>query len=87
MFFFQICLGSGLKGYGISICLEMITSYLPSPLYTQQMIPSALDKLCGIVYKATLDPSRGLLCQARIYSGEILFYADFKKTRLTLYFF
>ncbi|KAL5256725.1 hypothetical protein ACHWQZ_G011851 [Mnemiopsis leidyi] len=67
-----VCLGSGLTGVGIRSCLENIIQFLPSPLIAQSKLPPVLqDHVCGVVFKSSLDPNRGVLCQSRLYSGTL----------------
>ncbi|XP_063675295.1 ribosome-releasing factor 2, mitochondrial-like [Bolinopsis microptera] len=67
-----VCVGSGLAGVGIGSCLDFIIQYLPSPLHTVSKLPAGLrDQICGVVFKSSLDPNRGVLCQTRLYSGTL----------------
>ena len=67
-----VCVGSGLTGVGIRSSLEYMIQFLPSPLQTLSKLPPILrDKVCGVVFKSSLDPNRGVLCQSRLYSGTL----------------
>ena len=67
-----VCVGSGLSGVGISACLDHTLTYLPSPLRALSALPPQLQgELVGVVFKSSQDRNRGVLCQSRIYSGEM----------------
>ena len=67
-----VCVGSGLTGVGIGSCLDYMIHYLPSPLIAISKLPDVLrDEVCGVVFKSSLDPNRGVLCQTRLYSGSV----------------
>ena len=65
-----ICHGSGITGVGIASCLDSITAFLPSPEEVKSKLPIDLQSsVCGVVFKSSLDPNKGVLCQSRLYSG------------------
>lgn len=68
-----VCVGSGLSGVGVRECIEYIIKYLPSPsdILPASLPPQLQGGVCGVIFKSSLDPHGGVLCQSRLYSGVL----------------
>ncbi|MDP2930926.1 MAG: elongation factor G [Chloroflexota bacterium] len=73
-----ILAGSGLKSVGISLLLDAIISYLPSPKEKEVVVtdgqphtikPSEDGPLAALVFKTSADPYVGKLTYFRVYTG------------------
>ena len=78
---FPILAGSGLQNTGISLLMDAVVDYLPSPAEREvvvttdskeEKIQPAIDgPLAALVFKTTADPYVGKLTYFRVFSGSI----------------
>ena len=67
-----VCVGSGYTGIGIPFVLDTITALLPTSDDVLQRLPPQLQQnTCGVVFKSTYDRQKGIICQSRLYSGDV----------------
>ena len=78
------CCGSSFKNKGVQFLLDAVMRYLPSPLdkgvivgtnprngNEKDILPSASEPFCALVFKIATDPFVGRLAFMRVYSGKI----------------
>jgi len=78
------CCGSSFKNKGVQFLLDAVMRYLPSPLdkgavkgtnprtgEEKDLLPSADQPFCGLVFKIAMDPFAGRLAFVRVYSGRL----------------
>ncbi len=73
--------GSALQNVGVSLFMDAIKQYLPSPKghpveitditkqTTQKVEPSPTDSLAALVFKTSADPYVGKMTYFRVYTG------------------
>ena len=78
------CCGSSFKNKGVQFLLDAVMRYLTSPLdkgvivgtnprngNEKDILPSASEPFCALVFKIATDPFVGRLAFMRVYSGKI----------------
>ncbi|MBR4228827.1 MAG: elongation factor G [Bacteroidales bacterium] len=78
------CCGSSFKNKGVQFLLDAVMRYLPSPLdkgvivgtnprngNEKDILPSASEPFCALVFKIATDPFVGRLAFMRVYSGKV----------------
>ena len=78
------CCGSSFKNKGVQFLLDAVMRYLPSPLdkgvvvgtnprtgKEEDILPSANQPFCALVFKIATDPFVGRLAFMRVYSGKV----------------
>jgi len=84
MSFFPVICGSAFKNKGVQVLLDVVCSYLPSPLDLPPIIglnpendqevvrkPSNQEPFSALAFKIATDPFVGRLCFFRVYSGKL----------------
>ncbi|MDZ4164839.1 MAG: GTP-binding protein, partial [Smithellaceae bacterium] len=77
-----VACGSATKGIGVSLLLDMIVNYLPSPVDRPDIrgsmadqeatrLPDESSPFCALVFKTIADPYAGRLTLFRVYSGTL----------------
>jgi len=83
--FIPIICGSALNNIGISSLLDIIISFLPSPLYIGEVVgkdpnhpdqlikrhPDLTEPFSGFIFKTKIDPFAGKISYCRIRSGKL----------------